>query len=357
MKSCTFNVSETKENGARPKGALHRIIRENLSKTLDISINSIITQENKEKYSSHNVGYESDNYLKGVFNLMLDLNKTSMNDPLVASDPEGREGFAATLEGIVDEIAKGFKLEPLVYVELGPEPIKTEFIMSRLIEKGVRIESYVSVDINPKSENEMKSTIKKFLPEDKIFFINKSFEKLNSSDFQEVKNPIIVTMLGFQEGNDLPQDTALLLQQILRPGDMVVSEMQISCNNRDHAFKHFYRDPRMREFSRIALQRTLPGVTSQYRICVVNVEVEPGEIVPACVMYEDILDGPAAGKIFVTNYCLKPSVEQFERFRASAGFSVKAQRITGDGAVAFQLAEASFVAQPSTVPGTLEAAE
>lgn len=41
----------------------------------------------------------------------------------------------------------------------------------------------------------------------------------------------VVTNLGFQEGNDLPTRIGPMLTRITQPGDLLLSEMQVSCGD------------------------------------------------------------------------------------------------------------------------------
>lgn len=75
----------------------------------------------------------------------------------------------------------------------------------------------------------------------------------------------VVTNIGFQEGNDLPSRTGPMLKRLTRPGDLLLSEMQVVRDSTSEravtrvveavAIEQFYLLPEMRRFSVLVGQR------------------------------------------------------------------------------------------------------
>lgn len=316
-------------------------IQSALSEFLNIVPSNILTQPNRDKYYNPEKPQCTDARLREVFHLMRDLNASALANPALGVNADGQKSFRDCLTDIARDIAFRFVGQEFIYLELGPEPVKTRFLLSRLKELGSRVAAYIGVDINPTSAVEMQTALSGILPPDAIFSRVKAFENLRPSDVRVGQRPILATMLGFQEGNDHPAEIANVLERVLMPGDYVLSEMQIAGTKLgDRPFMEFYHDPRMRRFARLALKRVIPEAASEYRFFVIPVDVGLVEPVQACVSCEEIIEPNALrGTIFVANYCLKFTSGQFRNVRGANGtFCVTDERQTGDESIVFQLA-------------------
>jgi hypothetical protein len=323
---------------------LENDIRIALAKKLKIPTKNLLIPLNRDKYHDPVKPTASDAPLFEVFNIMKSLNESALNDPFLGVDNHGDNSFGTTFDDITKDIISYFGQKPFTYLELGPEPAKTHRLISSLQQAGCRITKYVSVDINPCSAPIMQKAIGSLLPPSKVHCITKSFENVNREEIGVDDEPIFTTMLGFQEGNEHPDNTHAFLNRILRDGDCVLSEMQISDGNNDKLMKDFYLDPRIRRFSKLALERMFPNAKSTYRLEIIPVHLDNEEMVRACISCEDIYSPDSLqNHTFVSNYCLKFTPRQFRCIRTRNGaFKILSEKYIGDKSVLFQLSRKQF---------------
>lgn len=108
-----------------------------------------IVASNEEKYSNYGLDYGSSEDLKLIFSLMRELNYKGITSPNVGCYNGGTHCLADALNAVCDTIAEEYSGRTIDYIELGPEPVKTELLLSGLKARGVKIASYKSVDIHP----------------------------------------------------------------------------------------------------------------------------------------------------------------------------------------------------------------
>lgn len=321
--------------------SLDALVRDAVANHLNIPVESVNVQPNKDKYHDPDRPEAALPELREVFSLMSQLNGFALDTPGVAANEVGYNDFGTCLDRMIDSLAAAFDGRTFRYVELGPEPNKTRRIIGGLIQRGVRIANYVAVDINPASSSKMREALDDLLPSNRIRVLRRDFQDLDASDVHDDDLPILATTLGFQEGNDHPTTAAAFFEHILRPGDLLLSEMQVATPNNDNRIEAFYRNPLMRRFSRLSRQHELPVEGTNYRFFLLPVSLGLSKPVKIAVMCEDDA-GTVTGQartVFVTNYCLKYTREQFRQYRESnARFEVLAEQVTGDDTVVFQLA-------------------
>jgi len=230
-------------------------VRRALTHHIGYAGSDIDIQENKVKYFNPANPLSPDSKLEEVFGLMRGLNRAALADPHLCRNGSGGHSFSEALSDAADAAARRFAGREIHYVELGPEPTKTAFILRRLIERGVRITSYVGVDINPASVAAMRQDLAAILDPDRIRYRVTPFERFRVDDVREDATPALVTMLGFQEGNEDPLTASAWLQRIAGPGDIVLAEMQVMPETGSEAVMKFYRHPLMARFSRLAFER------------------------------------------------------------------------------------------------------
>ena len=194
----------------------------------EFSLDRILTQDNRVKYTNAGSRETSTDHLDEVFQLMRQLNEGGIaSDDLGRLHADGRS-FRNALEESCAAVASDYSGKRLTYVELGPEPVKTSFILQTLIRMGVSIDRYIAVDINPKSADPMKAALEKILPGTDLSFVTASFEEVRLAELVgDGAPPALITMLGFQEGNDDPFVVNDWLAGIARPGDLLLSESQL----------------------------------------------------------------------------------------------------------------------------------
>lgn len=317
--------------------AVHRAI----SEFLNIPPEQIITRPNKEKYYDPDRPESVDQGLQEVFSIMRDLNLRGLEDRDLCRSEAGGMSFLEALQAVVQDFTDMAPQTPVHYVELGPEPIKTTEILQRLVEGGVQIRSYTALDINPVSKFVMDSCIRRFVAAEKINHVTADYFSLSDLGIEDDGARALVTMLGFQEGNETPYKIMNFFRKFVRPGDTLLAEMQLLSTANWLPIFRFYGSEQMRRFSKLSLQRTMGNLESEYGVVLVPVPMEiSGSAFVAATTERIRSDGNLNGKIVVTNYCIKYTEEEFRRLREfDRRFHVVSQRVTGDGSVGFQLAE------------------
>jgi len=308
-----------------------------------VPLRAIRSQPNKDKYHDVTTPIATSDSLTEIFYLMRSLNERAVEDSRIGSDSRGWWSFRDVLNRHATDIADAMYGREFTYVELGPEPVKTTYLINRLRAFGVRIARYIGVDINPASVEPMRKCLSELLDPMQIESRICDFADLTAEDIHPTSSPSLVTMFGFQEGNEHPGVMAERLNAILRSGDLVASEMQVADHGDLHKLRTFYDTPEMRRFSRLTFERMIGSVPSTYRIFTPWLDLRLGSPVVACVTAEQFRDaGSGRSSICLTNWCLKLSSAQLRLARErDASLHVTAERRTGDRSVLFQLAEAA----------------
>ena len=248
--------------------------------------------------------------------------------------------FKAALETSIEKIVQRLNGRELIYVELGPEPIKTSFILQRLLDFGVSIARYIAVDINPASEAPLRPVFERILGTTPVDFVNASFDEFSLNAYLgQTQTPALITMLGFQEGNDDPHTITNWLQNIARKDDMLLSEVQLYSNSSALNISSFYRNPMMQRFSRIAFEQAVKDTAiSVGRFYLLPVQTSDGEFIFAAILCEEFLDVDRNRKLFVSNYCLKFDFPQYRAYREiNKHFKIVEETLTQDETLMFQI--------------------
>ena len=320
--------------------SLAECVRRALSEHHGTGLCEILLQENKEKYYNTTAPHKADGDLQEVFQLMRLLNRQALMDPELGQSKINRLSFSDALTMILDRFCNRHASSPIQYVELGPEPEKTSFILHYLLEKGLQIDSYIGVDINPASAPEMKSRLGSILSHDRIGHSITSFDKFRTESIRKPGTQTLITMLGFQEGNEDPAVMSSWLNDMTNRGDLLISEMQLSVKNENGLIADFYRHPLMKRFSRIAFTRVFGEQPSKYSLNIRPVTLNDGNKIQTAVMGESFQQGSGGEKLFVTNYCLKYSKEQFRHYRENYdSYTILDESYVGDQSIVFQLSQ------------------
>ncbi|WP_075739059.1 hypothetical protein [Streptomyces acidiscabies] len=315
-------------------------IRSGLATYLRVPESSITIPQNVDKYHDKDAPAQSDPALEEVFQLMWALNERGLSDSQIGNTTLRQRPLTTALDQVLGDIAQELGNAPLQYTELGPEPVKTKYILRNLQESGLDIRQYNGVDINPASRETMRSELSSVLPVERFTYQQTLFEELGEREYRVPGVRNLVTMLGFEEGNEHPSAINRMLDRILEPGDLFLSEMQILSDGGWHPIFNFYQNDLMRRFSKIALERRRPHVDSEYGVYLVPLSLgTDGSPTMAAVTAERIRSSQAAqDSIFVTNYCLKFALDEYRHLRESSGrLKVLSERTTADGSVVFQL--------------------
>jgi hypothetical protein len=287
------------------KNKLALQIGRSLSRVLNIKESDIMILSNEEKYYEQTMPYKVTEDIQKVFLLMKKLNNRGIQDKTLGTTEHCNVSFVKTLNLIIHDIVNSINSKSLQYIELGPEPVKTSRIFKGLIDRSKNVCCYVGIDINPASKDVMEYEITRFLPRDKIVFYNILFEDLINVKLNSSSAVNLMTMLGFEEGNEYPCSIQRILEDTLKTGDLFLSEMQLLPKGDWSPIFSFYKDE-MREFSRLTLQRAYPNVQSDYGVLLIPIDIENFGEVMIAVTAEKVLNcSELSNKIFITNYCIK----------------------------------------------------
>ena len=345
-----------------PLPTFNALIAQAIAAHTHILPEQLIILDNSAKYSPEGINQNAsgDKSLSAIFDTMMNLNHMALGDPSLCAGEHG-PSFHDALFNAARELVKLSKGRPLRYVELGPEPIKSRAILKQMVAAGVQLRQYVGVDINPKSEKVMRQTLEPVIGAERFTYLIVDFYKCSMADFPRPRGGTgeqddcvtVVTNLGFQEGNDLPSRTGPMLQSLTRPGDLLLSEMQVfhgSTGERARtgeaeaaAIERFYQLPEMRRFSALVGRRfdscsPPDGEQQEYLFNLVPLRTEIGSVKVAATLVSVRIDG--VKKYVLTNSCLKYTCDQFQQAReASGNFVVISSQETGDKSVVFQIAE------------------
>lgn len=343
-------IAVSRSEASFDAGPLHGLISEDialadcvtraLNHHIGIEVDDIYTQDNVAKYFDSEQPLVANQELTEVFELMRGLNEGALASPLLCQTKGAGNSFLDALAMAVDQIAEQFRGRMIHYVELGPEPVKTSFILKRLLAAGVNIHSYVGVDINPASEPLMKRELSKILSPHKIESRTLPFSEFRADDIRVHNTPCVITMLGFQEGNESPQTMLSWLSRIASSNDVMLSEMQLMPVYGSNPIAQFYQNPNMKRFSEIAFTRIFGDRKANERTFILPVTIAGGEKIEAAIMCHEYFDRAGKMKLFVANYCLKYTRSQMRYYReVDDRFEVVFESLTEDETVVFQISK------------------
>ena len=325
----------------------------------------LIVLDNSTKYCPGAIQKnESDGKsLSAIFGTMANLNQAALETPNLCAGEYG-PSFRDALFLAAGELVMLANGRPVRYVELGPEPWKSRAILTGMLAAKVQLRQYVGVDINPESEETMRKALVHIIGADRFTYCIQDFYKASVADFTKPAAVTgaqddcvtIITNLGFQEGNGLPSRIGPMLSRLTRPGDLLLSEMQVFHGEtggvkkaEPDPIRHFYLLPEMRRFSALVAQMFESNNTSElnsasdpeqneYLFNLVPLHTEVGSVHVATTLASVRING--VKKYVLTNSCLKYTSDQFRRVREVSGdFVVKALQETGDKSVIFQISE------------------
>ncbi|PHH90507.1 hypothetical protein CDD83_3471 [Cordyceps sp. RAO-2017] len=350
--------------------SFNHLVAEALAEHGFIKLEKLIVLDNSSKYDPDGMDHVSEDVsdreaLGAIFECMADLNRTAVQSPTLCAGDQGIS-FRDALHASTDQLVRLINNRPVRYVELGPEPWKSSTILSKLLGAGVTVRQYIGVDINPESEELMRRELESRIGADKFSYWVRNFYEASADEHPPLPPSAqprqdnddyvtVITNLGFQEGNDLPSRIGSMLARLTRPGDLLLSEMQV-CPSKitdlvsTTCIQEFYLQPEMRRFSALVRQRAYKGLSGspsqgnendtadEYLYKLVPLQTEVGMVNVATTLMSVMVQG--IKKYILTNSCLKYTLDQFVRAREMMGdFAVRAVEETGDKSVVFQVAE------------------
>lgn len=279
-----------------------------------------------------------------IFEKLAAVNSLALeDDDLCRGNGASGLSFRDALSVATERLASLAEGRELLYVELGPEPIKTTFILRQLLKRGFSVR-YCGIDINRYSAESMRGTIGKLIPEDRFRYFVGNYNDITSPDVHGLfpgdvtsDSLAVVTSLGWQEGNEHPKDIHGVYRRLLRSNDLLFSEMQLLEPANHFPLHAFWHQPKWREVSSVFRERSGRTSRSQFGTVLIPVDLEEFGSVMCAVATESSMD-EARGSIDISNYCLKFTDQQLHTARSMAGFRVIDRVKTGDGSVAFDIA-------------------
>lgn len=268
---------------------------------------------------------------------MCSLNEQGSGHEGVCADPLGRGSLKSLVSNVGEHLAGLGRNCKVHYVELGPEPVKTTKFIDRLASGGVQALRYTAIDINETSKAAMRDAIAPLLHKTGSFnYIAADYRGLTKQSIRHDQDITLITMLGFQEGNELPVTTGRLIRNLADESTYVVSEMQLYDHAGEDKIYGFYDNPDMRRFSElVALQQRFvplgPHATALVRLQLLDEQIH------VAVTLQPVRQ-PARSGYLLTNTCIKYTRGQFRRFRARHGDCRVVEEFTsGDGSVHYQI--------------------
>ncbi|MFC6300953.1 hypothetical protein GNF76_23685 [Pseudomonas sp. CCM 7893] len=304
-------------------------------------VGRIWTIENAEKYStlSEHLSDINQHVSEEIFALMTSLNTEGVTNVDLCASSCGRGSLGELLWSVASDLADLLGQDSLHYVELGPEPVKTSVLMGYLLESGVEQRYYTAVDINRASHTVMRNAVEPLLETPQGFcYLATDFRDLRRHHLERGQDATLITMLGFQEGNELPDTIGEIIRQVGGTRTYVLSEMQLSTGDGDGHIHRFYGHDCMSRFSDLIGLKLGLKKTDSHQVFVSEIEHNDDRFRVAATLLP-VSDGHDEGYL-LTNVCLKYTREQFVRVRQEyGGYRVIGEYCSGDGSVMYQLSE------------------
>lgn len=289
----------------------------------------IVFLSNHKKYSSENSGQQK------VFELMAQINKAALQSGTLCTDAEGQQSFQDALNETIDFLTEHLRGKKIHFVELGPEPVKTDLIIQKLTE--VSSVLYTGIDINESSRQVMHDAIVKHIDtKDFEYIINNYHDQdlLFSDTDCDIR---IITMLGFQEGNEFPHIIGEMLDKFGKAPAILISEHHVRNQQNSDNLLNFYHLDEMKEFSDVVAEMFGTSSNQPHEVHLLPVVIDKEEITVAVTTKQ--LDFEVGNnRHLITNINLKPTRMQLRLFRSKYSmFSEMEFYESGDRSVAFQV--------------------
>lgn len=309
-----------------------------LSTELDISSEQIFSFHNSEKYSSN--AENADFHTLDIFHKLREINQIGINEKdLCRSDDGNGYSFREGLDKSISELSYRLKNKKIIYIELGPEPVKTELILNGIMNTA-ELAAYICIDINASSKNFMLQHISKLIGDSKVTYLLSDYRDISRSQIldiigQEYKDcTFVITSLGSQEGNEHPEVMHSVYRSLMDKGDLLLSEMQILPTYNHHPIFAFSHHPLWKAVSKSHVSRMMGDFPSNYGTVMVSLNLNDIGSVKCAIAVESIKKNETEN-LFLSNYCLKYKLEQIRELRTQYGYSITNEIITGDGSVLF----------------------
>lgn len=299
------------------------------------------TVENHEKYSTLE---QPEPYLEDghrfnheIFLLMRALNEQGVGEDGLCADARGQGALKSVIGNVAERLAALSSGRRLHYVELGPEPIKSTCLLKRIAQASSSIR-YTAIDINQTSEPAMSDAVRPIVQADGSFnYIAADYRTVTHDVLRDDEELTLITLLGFQEGNELPVSTGRLIRNLAGGKTYILSEMQVYEEGLERPILAFYGNPHMLQFSRVVALQQGFNPSGEHEAILVPLRILD-ETIHVAVTLQPVQRLQQHGYL-LTNICLKYTPEQFRRVRARHNCSVVDEFASGDGTVRYQIAK------------------
>lgn len=319
--------------------SINDFVIDSLSRDARYKKNRIWTIENHEKYSTlseRDLNQRKIN--EEVFHLMCALNQQGVEDDTLCACPSGQGSLKTVLQDMSDRLSVLCHDAKVHYVELGPEPIKTSRILSEISATASHVD-YTAIDINESSRSCMQMAVSPLVsPNGSFNYLAADYRTVESWKLDQGQDMTIITMLGFQEGNELPVTTGRLIRSLSGGPTYVISEMQLFDDGLEESIYAFYSNPNMVRFSELIAYQQGFEPLGQHEIKIVRMPMQD-ELLHVAITLQPVRNDKYEGYL-LTNICLKYSADQFRRIRSLHGrCEVIEEFVSGDRSVMYQVAK------------------
>lgn len=300
------------------------------------------TVENHHKYSTlqmdrpDGIGQSTINHQ--IFLLMCGLNQQGVGDQCLCSNQYGRGSLRSVIDALGYRLSLLCKDRHVHYVELGPEPIKTACLLDDVVDVSDTLR-YTAIDINETSKATMHDVVEPIVASRGSFhYIAADFHSVTAQCLNHGQDITLITMLGFQEGNELPVTTGRLIRNLSAQSTYIISEMQLYGEGLEEHIHRFYAHPNMVRFSELVAQQQGFHSSGTHQSEIVRIKIFD-EVLHVAVTLQPVEHNGLEGYL-LSNICIKYTAEQFKRIRVAHGNCLVVDEFTsGDGSVAYQLAQ------------------
>lgn len=321
--------------------SLNDFVVEALVRTPSYQNARLWTVENHEKYSTLE---QPEPYLEDghrfnheIFLLMRALNEQGVGEDGLCADARGQGALKSVIGNVAERLAALSSGRRLHYVELGPEPIKSTCLLKRIAQASSSIR-YTAIDINQTSEPAMSDAVRPIVQADGSFnYIAADYRTVTHDVLRDDEELTLITLLGFQEGNELPVSTGRLIRNLAGGKTYILSEMQVYEEGLERPILAFYGNPHMLQFSRVVALQQGFNPSGEHEAILVPLRILD-ETIHVAVTLQPVQRLQQHGYL-LTNICLKYTPEQFRRVRARHNCSVVDEFASGDGTVRYQIAK------------------
>jgi hypothetical protein len=321
--------------------SLNNVVVDALTRTRQYQGHALWTVENHAKYSTlkHAPGSQQDPHINHqIFMLMCALNEHGINTDGLCADTQGNGSLKSLLARLTRRLTSLSQGNRVHYVELGPEPVKTSYILTRIAQAAATVR-YTAIDINATSESAIRDAVIPIIADPINFhYFAADYRTVTQDTLHHDQDLTLITMLGFQEGNEPPVVTGRLIRTLADHTTYIVSEMQVYEEGLESCIHAFYAHPHMLRFSQlIALQQGFVPL-GEHETTLLRLKMA-GELLHVAITLQPVQHLQQRGYL-LTNSCIKYTPEQFRSARRLHGNCVVLEELaSGDGSVRYQIAQ------------------